>query len=78
MPAKITYIISFINDEDCFKPFLPHNSSPNGIYSPTYFLPIVHLSKQPDLKASEKKKEFWDVKLIKTCDIPTHGNKQDL
>lgn len=47
------------------------------------FLPNVHFffcnaRKIVDLKASEKKKEFWDVKLIKTCDKLTHSNKRDL
>jgi len=51
MPAKITNIISFINDEDCFKPFLPHNFSPNSIYSPTFFLPNVHFY--------QSKKNVW-------------------
>lgn len=81
MPAKITYIISSFNDEDCFKPFLPHNSKPNSIYSLTFLTKCAffcNARKMADLKASEKEKEFWDVKLIKTCDKLTHSNKRDL
>lgn len=39
---------------------------------------FIKARKMSDLKAPEKKKEFWDVKLIKTCDKPTHSNKRDL